>query len=44
VKNTTDWNICTSSNSEKEPIEINSSEIENKDFLRKLKLIEKAFK
>jgi hypothetical protein len=44
MKNTTNWNLCTSSNSEKEPTDINNSEVENKDFLKKLKLIEKAFK
>ena len=44
MKNSTNWHVYTSSNSEKEPTEINNSEVENNDFLKKLKLIEKAFK
>lgn len=44
MKNSTNCSVYTSSNSEKEPTEINKSEVENKDFLKKLKLIEKAFK
>ena len=44
MKNSTNRHLYVSSNSEKKPTETNKSEVEDKDLLKKLKLIEKAFK
>jgi hypothetical protein len=43
-KNSTNRHLYASANSENKPTETNKSEVEDKDLLRKLKLIEKAFK
>jgi len=44
MKNTTNWQLYNSTASEKKQKNSLETEIENKDLLRKIKLIEKAFK
>ena len=44
LKNTTNWQLYNSSDSEKKQKKTSELEIENKDLLKKLKLVEKAFK
>ncbi len=44
MKNTTNWQLYNSTDSDKKQKMTRELEIENKELLRKLKLVEKAFK
>jgi hypothetical protein len=44
VKNSTNGRLYFTPNSEKKPTETNKAEVEDKELLKKLKLIEKAFR
>jgi hypothetical protein len=44
MKNTTNWQLYNATGSDKKKSKNSQIEIENKELLRKLKLIEKAFK
>jgi hypothetical protein len=44
MKNTTNWQLYNAAGSDKKKTNDAQIEIENKELLRKLKLVEKAFK